>query len=188
MNYQELSQQYGFPTYPSMVASMAKPMGSPAADMLHMAIGMSGEHGEMMQAGSRENFLEECGDLEFYFEGLSQCLKKGYDGIFNVDDPRNLRITLGNVHYNLQTLTADILDLCKKPWVYNTREPKYLELYDLMFTLRNNLLFLYKVSGTNLDEIIFGNQVKLKGTPDQKGRYASGTYSDEQAQARADKT
>ena len=52
--------------------------------LLHMAIGVSGEAGELIDAIKkyviyrkpldRENVIEELGDLEFYMEGLRQSL------------------------------------------------------------------------------------------------------------------
>lgn len=52
------------------------------AHLMHMAIGVSGEAGELLDAVKkaviyrkpldRENVIEELGDLEFYMEGLRQ--------------------------------------------------------------------------------------------------------------------
>ena len=52
------------------------------AHMLHMAVGVSGEAGELLdaikkvaiyrRAIDRENVIEELGDLEFFMEGLRQ--------------------------------------------------------------------------------------------------------------------
>lgn len=72
-----------------MVAALAKPGHAIAVDltaedahMMHMAIGISGEAGELLDAIKkrviyrknldRENVIEELGDLEFYLEGLRQ--------------------------------------------------------------------------------------------------------------------
>jgi len=54
------------------------------ADALHMAIGIAGESGELLDAIKKwsiyqkpldlENVIEELGDLEFYMEGLRQSL------------------------------------------------------------------------------------------------------------------
>lgn len=54
------------------------------AHLIHMAIGISGEAGELLDAIKkravyrkeldRENVIEELGDLEFYMEGLRQGL------------------------------------------------------------------------------------------------------------------
>lgn len=70
-----------------MVARLAKSGSVIAAEMtgedahcLHMAVGVSGESGELLDAVKkaviyrkpldRENVIEELGDLEFYMEGL----------------------------------------------------------------------------------------------------------------------
>lgn len=74
-----------------MVTRLAKPgeaivhqMTSSKAHILHMAIGVSGESGELLDAVKkaviynkmldRDNAIEELGDLEFYMEGLRQGL------------------------------------------------------------------------------------------------------------------
>jgi NTP pyrophosphatase (non-canonical NTP hydrolase) len=74
-----------------MVAQLAKPGELIAAELtgddahlLHMAVGISGESGELLDAVKksviyrkpldRENVIEELGDLEFYMEGLRQGL------------------------------------------------------------------------------------------------------------------
>ena len=54
------------------------------AHQIHMAIGVSGESGELLDAVKkgaiyqkpldRENIIEELGDIEFYMEGLRQSL------------------------------------------------------------------------------------------------------------------
>lgn len=77
--------------YSDMVRALAKPgdiiaseMSGSDAHMLHMAVGVSGEAGELLDAIKkaviyrkpidRENVVEELGDLEFYMEGLRQGL------------------------------------------------------------------------------------------------------------------
>ena len=72
-----------------MVAALAKDGGDiikeltpETAHNLHMAVGISGEAGELLDAVKkqaiygkeidRENVIEELGDLEFYMEGLRQ--------------------------------------------------------------------------------------------------------------------
>lgn len=74
-----------------MVKQLAKPglqiateMSGNDAHLLHMAVGISGESGELLDAVKksvfyrkpldRENVIEELGDLEFYMEGLRQGL------------------------------------------------------------------------------------------------------------------
>lgn len=78
-------------THPALVQALAKPSEAvvasltPAtAHLLHMAVGVSGEAGELLDAVKkaaiyvkpidRENVIEELGDLEFYMEGLRQGL------------------------------------------------------------------------------------------------------------------
>lgn len=74
-----------------MVAQLAKPgqdivdqMTAGDAHTLHMAVGISGESGELLDAVKKavmyrkqidmENIIEELGDIEFYMEGLRQGL------------------------------------------------------------------------------------------------------------------
>ena len=74
-----------------MVTALAKPgndivatLSPESAHLLHMAVGVSGESGELLDAIKkaaiynkplgRENVIEELGDLEFYMEGLRQGL------------------------------------------------------------------------------------------------------------------
>lgn len=74
-----------------MVAALAKDGNTIAAEMtgedahlMHMAIGVSGESGELLDAIKRcviyrkeldkTNVIEELGDIEFYMEGLRQGL------------------------------------------------------------------------------------------------------------------
>jgi NTP pyrophosphatase (non-canonical NTP hydrolase) len=75
----------------TLVNALAKPgqaiadeMTADNAHAIHMAIGISGEAGELLDAIKkaviynkpldRENVIEELGDLEFYMEGLRQGL------------------------------------------------------------------------------------------------------------------
>lgn len=74
-----------------LVAALVKPgqaiintLDPDKAHTLHMAVGVSGESGELLDAVKkhviynkpldRENVIEELGDLEFYMEGLRQGL------------------------------------------------------------------------------------------------------------------
>jgi NTP pyrophosphatase (non-canonical NTP hydrolase) len=77
--------------YARMVAGLAKPgaeivatLTAEDAHQLHMAVGIAGEAGELLDAVKkaaiyrkpidRANVVEELGDLEFYMEGLRQGL------------------------------------------------------------------------------------------------------------------
>lgn len=86
MNQQEIELR-------NRVAALAKPAEHiidtlrdepERAHLLHMAVGVSGEAGELLDAVKkaaiygkpidRDNVIEELGDLEFYMEGLRQGL------------------------------------------------------------------------------------------------------------------
>lgn len=66
-------------------AAIRETLTASKIDLLHMAVGISGEAGELLDAVkkhtvynkdiNRENIVEELGDLEFYMEGLRQNLK-----------------------------------------------------------------------------------------------------------------
>lgn len=75
--------------YEDMVRNLKKPgrdiaatITANQADMMHMAIGIAGEAGELLDAVKRHviynklmdygNLIEEMGDLEFFLEGLRQ--------------------------------------------------------------------------------------------------------------------
>jgi len=77
--------------FSEMVSALVKPghqiaeeITADDAHLIHMAIGVSGEAGELLDAVKkvviyrkpidRENVVEELGDLEFYMEGLRQQL------------------------------------------------------------------------------------------------------------------
>lgn len=77
--------------YSEMVAALAKPgekiaeeLTANDAHLIHMAIGISGEAGELLDAIKkraiyrkeldRQNAIEELGDIEFYLEGIRQGL------------------------------------------------------------------------------------------------------------------
>ena len=77
--------------FEEMVSRLSKPgdqiiceLTAGKADALHMAIGISGEAGELLDAIKKwaiygkpidmQNVIEELGDLEFYMEGLRQAL------------------------------------------------------------------------------------------------------------------
>ena len=78
-------------SHPELVTALAKPgdvianeLTGKDAHELHMAVGIAGEAGELLDAIKkaviyrkpldRVNVIEELGDLEFYMEGLRQSL------------------------------------------------------------------------------------------------------------------
>jgi len=73
--------------YPSFVHSRTKKMPTELLDMVHMAMGVSGEAGELLDAVKktfaynkpldRANVLEELGDIIFYVQGMANIM--GWD-------------------------------------------------------------------------------------------------------------
>lgn len=68
------------PSYAEFVNSLMKDMGATTLNILHAAVGIAGEAGELLDAVKkhwayekpldRENVIEELGDLEFYMQAL----------------------------------------------------------------------------------------------------------------------
>ena len=66
--------------YSDFVAALMKEMGSPTLNILHAAVGISGEAGELLDAVKKHwaygkeldkvNVIEELGDLEFYMQAM----------------------------------------------------------------------------------------------------------------------
>jgi len=92
--------------FADMVAKLAKPGKDVLRDLLpgrahllHMAVGVSGEAGELLDAIKkaaiynkpldRDNVIEELGDLEFYMEGLRAAL--------NIPRDLTLRANMGKL-------------------------------------------------------------------------------------------
>lgn len=84
--------------YRAMVANLAKPgsqikeqLSANDAHNIHMAIGIAGEAGELLDAIKkkaiynkpldRANVIEELGDIEFYMEGLRSALNITRDDV-----------------------------------------------------------------------------------------------------------
>ena len=87
-------------SYTEIVATLAKPgdqivaeLTASDAHIMHMAMGISGESGEVLDAIKKaiiyrkqldkDNVIEELGDLEFYMEGLRQGLGISREEVLN---------------------------------------------------------------------------------------------------------
>lgn len=87
----DIAEQTEFPmgglppvTYEQFVCKLVKEMVSSDSNLIHMALGIAGEAGELVDAIKKhviygkpldwENVTEELGDLEFYMTGLRQML------------------------------------------------------------------------------------------------------------------
>jgi NTP pyrophosphatase (non-canonical NTP hydrolase) len=70
--------------YPTFVSRLVKDMGSHRDNIMHGAIGISSEAGELLDATKKnwaygkpldfENIMEELGDIEFYMEAFRQAV------------------------------------------------------------------------------------------------------------------
>lgn len=179
--------------YDQFVASLAKPgqaivdsMTAEKAHMLHMAVGIAGEAGELLSAivdnahfGTeldRTNMIEELGDVEFYAEGLIQAT-----GVTPAIFKAPVRLTRREVHGAiLSVIAADLLDLVKKHVIYDKPLDKAAVCAKLVGLVHEMTCLRTTISVTR-EEVIAANKEKLGK------RYSSGSYTDKQAQERADK-
>ena len=180
-----MSEQNGI-TFGEMVDKLVKPGDAIIAsltpskiDMLHMAVGISGEVAELITAienADEANMLEEAGDIEFYFEGLRAYVTPTY-----VNDMQFARNGIGD---SLTTCAGEILDQVKKHVIYDSElNADYLS--DLMSEFRLHMTTLYTKTPFNRAVAIEANMAKL--LTGEKARFAEGVYTDKQAQDRADK-
>lgn len=179
-------------SFPEMVERLFKKMPGPFDDHMHAAIGISGEVGELHNADSRKNIIEECGDLEFYLQAYLNklnaqrvaCSLNPYQRFTSVfDEHSRAKFNLGIVLASATVIASEILDLTKKSWVYGKGLDEVFinqQLNALAYALDS----IYVLIGTNYDEVVNKNQEKLIGP---EGRFKDGFYSDASAINRADK-
>jgi hypothetical protein len=159
-----------------------KALGNEYGGAMHAAIGIAGEVVELRNASTRENIIEECGDLEFYMTALkleipafeAMALQLG-----KIEFPFILSQTEGLLH----DASGTLIDVVKKGWVYNKKIDTETA-FKCWVDMRAALNQYYNLTGLTRDQIIEANQNKLIGP---NGRYPNGKYSDAAAQARADK-
>jgi hypothetical protein len=187
----------------ALVARLAKSgedivqqMTGEEANLLHMVVGVSGEVAEVAEVIFRavihganldtEHLIEECGDVEFYVEGLRQGVNIVYDPadcmVFVQDQPVNVNDSNSELTFIAMSLTVgagNLLDAIKKHCIYkqplDVRKVKSAldQLDFFMLGLRQHI-------DISRDKVLQGNVDKLTE------RYGS-TYSDAKANARADK-
>lgn len=187
-------------SYAAMVQRLAKPGEEILVSMtfehmhaLHMAVGISGEAGELLAACANgalfgneldiENVVEELGDLEFYMEGLRQGY--GFTREECVSVRTDAKRTEGSINSVLISIAAgDLLDLVKKATVHAKEVDRFKVLHALgiMEVHMGDLRSALKLTR---EQCLEANTTKL--LTGKNARYASGQYSDEQAHARADK-
>jgi NTP pyrophosphatase (non-canonical NTP hydrolase) len=160
---------------------------SPAkADLEHMAIGVAGEASELLDAISvsysgqefdRENLVEEFGDLEFFLEGTRQRLGIEREVASSVVAPPYFPFGVAGF---LSIAAGRLLDAVKRWTIYN----KPLDLDDVKLQLASieaYMEILRQSLGITREETLEHNIAKLSV------RYSKMSYSDQQAQDRADK-
>jgi len=177
--------------YSQMVADLAKPgediiatLTPAMAHTLHMAVGLAGEAGELLEHYVARldlipdsEIIEEFGDSEFYFEGLCQSMHIEVELTGTTsDDPYCLP---GYV-----VATTNMLDIVKKMVVYN-KDTDLMAFVDALTNVRMCLDRAYDYYGFTQAEALDHNMNKLlKG---ETARYKEGMYSDKAAIARSDK-
>lgn len=166
-------------------------------DLLHMSICLPGEASELYDAvgdiASREELLEELGDFVFYYVALrvifGMDVWTGYDaGYAEKVPPQKLLAEIMRESGHLVDPVKRIV-IYRKPWdvpdkKFNGKTLKQVAQEHLhkVEGLITSLLRVYEIE---LQEVLDENWNKLADA--DKGRYASGTYTDQQAQDRRDK-
>jgi hypothetical protein len=175
-------------SYAVMVRRLFKPMEGAGARMMHAAIGIAGESGEIRTAFTRKNLEEEFGDTEFYVEAAWQELPKDLRGEVPGLE-RWVSPAFGDIVDELHSLSSEILDHAKKVWVYGgAKGNRDKQISDLLIKYEQTLVTAYEFLGFDRNVIKYDNMLKLLvGKNGVAARYQSGNYSDAEALARADK-
>lgn len=171
--------------FPEMVRVLAKDgqvildgANASSAHNIHMAVGIIGEIGELIEAlyYESDNILEELGDTEFYMEGLRQntpCIR------LQQITPEVLSFTSISVRLTIEG--CNLIDIVKKEFVYG----QTLDTSRLQLSLNAIDILLsstYHRHGYTRDQAIEQNMQKLGK------RYRDFKYTDESAKLRADKS
>lgn len=202
-------------SYPDMVRGLAKDghvilakMDGPTMHLLHMAIGMAGEAGELLEIHQkavdsrmpeyeldREHVLEECGDFAFYLEGWEQgweyahgyrrfrqvpCDGAGASPDFDLAFADNTEQLITRLMVN----SSLILDIGKRYGIYGKcldDEGLYPELVRRTMLVISSFESLMRSFGFTQEDVQLANKRKLGK------RYRAWKYSDDQAHARRDK-
>lgn len=185
-------------THPELVAALVKPgadilatLDPKKADLWHSATGISGEAGEI--CGVLFNFVdadpmvlddihltEELGDMEFYLQQLRTNIGVTRDDVYAVATDFIFSKEPMIMACSIAISASDVLDQVKKHVVYN----KDLDMDALMLALvklEAGITIIRNLSGIEYETVLDKNIEKLSV------RYASLSYSDDAAQARADK-
>lgn len=177
--------------YAQMVADLAKPgediiesLTPMSIHTLHMAVGLMGEVTELKEHQLEQDvqlhstILEELGDIEFYFEGLSQSMS------VLMEPSPSRHYANPNCVDRLVVTSGEMLDLVKKMVIYN-KPIDVMDFIEKLILIQVQLNQVYLHYDITQDEARAHNMNKLlKG---DNARYKDGSYSDEAAQLRRDK-
>lgn len=153
------------------------------AHLLHMAVGVMGEVCELIDHKTEENFLEECGDIEFFLQGMTTGNNnigwhEYYRGV-SVHSIFEPSMPLSDVCGEMLLAAGRMLDLVKKFTIYD-KPPAYVEITREWNNIHNCLDWIYILKDTPREKIIAANVDKLNK------RYVKG-FSNQEAQQRNDK-
>jgi hypothetical protein len=177
-------------THPELVVALVKPGSDIAsfitpqeADLWHGATGVAGEAAEILEATrcavvDFENMFEELGDMEFYLEQVRQNL--GIDRIYTVEEGLHFAGSLEAAAIQLAIWSGHLLDRAKKVAIYK-KTADASAFVDILSEIEFVMAALRTECGFTREQTLAGNIKKLSV------RYAGLTYTDADAQARADK-
>lgn len=193
--------------YTAMVALLAKSgfeiqqdLSDESTHLWHMATGVSGEATEIMSAlyddgvevwedVDIDNMVEELGDIDFYMEGVYHGVE--YIHMLHINAMANANLywdrtdRLEAARYTavrLQIAAGSVLDLIKKVAIYNKPlAPLKQQILDYLFDMNIWLTILLEICDSSRYASRQHNMEKLET------RYPNYGYSNEHAQARADK-
>ena len=188
-------------THPEMIAGLAKrgeeiinELTPVSIHLLHMAVGIAGEAGELCQAIydknnviniDKENVIEELGDLEFYLEGLRQGLQLARNQTVPLDIkfPNTATGDIEVIKDNSIMLNIEasiLLDFIKKSTFY-VKPVNVEKVIESLITINLLMLIIRDRFDITYEQTIEHNIAKLGE------RYQGHVYSNEQAIDRADK-
>jgi hypothetical protein len=157
--------------YDIFVQKLLKPLPENLS-VCHIAMGLAGELGELFADNCDE--LEEFGDYEFYLQAALNHYNLTHNHIY----PTNF--IAGIDDYEFVYWTGQLIDCIKREYIYN-KSRELDRIKECLSMITCYLTDQYFGMETSKQEILQANAEKLEK------RYAGLYYSDEAAQARADK-
>lgn len=169
--------------YPEIVRALFKPLPVPFM-YLHAAVGILGEHIELQQGRARlpmeraalvANEIEELGDMAFYIQAGLNFNNLTLEQFIGVPKETDWRFLFE---------AGELLDTAKRYAIYSKaleEERWNRHLHAVTACFMSEL----RICNLSLLQVQLANQEKL--LTGEKARYALGLYTDEQANARADK-